>query len=89
MSIKQTIIKEMRVLEEIDPQFEIKRRVDFVKNTLKQSGLNILVLGISGGIDSCTCGRLAQLAVNELNEENSANKISLYRHATSVWYPER
>ena len=29
--------------------------------------------GISGGIDSCTLGRLAQLAVNELNEEKHEN----------------
>jgi NAD+ synthase len=28
------------------------------------------VLGISGGIDSCTLGRLAQIAVNELNQEH-------------------
>ena len=25
-------------------------------------------MGISGGIDSATCGRLAQKAINELNE---------------------
>lgn len=69
MSIKQSILKEMRVLESIDPEFEIKRRVDFIKKTLLDSGQTALVLGISGGIDSCTCGRLAQLAVNELNAE--------------------
>ena len=72
MSIKQDILKEMRVLAEIDPQFEIKRRVDFIKRTLIASGQKALVLGISGGIDSCTCGRLAQLAVNELNNEQSS-----------------
>lgn len=71
MSIKQDILKEMRVLSEIDPAFEIKRRVDFIKQTLLASGQHSLVLGISGGIDSCTCGRLAQLAINELNAEQS------------------
>jgi NAD+ synthase len=65
----QAIIEEMKVLPEIDVQYEIQRRVNFIKNTLKQSGLKNLVLGISGGIDSSTCGRLAQLAVNELNDE--------------------
>ncbi|WP_415895312.1 ammonia-dependent NAD(+) synthetase [Neptuniibacter sp. PT34_22] len=64
------IIKEMQVLPEIDPAKEIARRVSFIKNTLKASGLKNLVLGISGGVDSSTCGRLAQLAVNELNEES-------------------
>lgn len=64
----QTIIDEMKVLPDIDVQFEIKRRIDFIKQSLTQSGLHNLVLGISGGIDSSTCGRLAQLAVDELNE---------------------
>ena len=63
------IIAEMRVQPEIDVTFEITRRVNFIKQTLLNSGLKSLVLGISGGIDSSTCGRLAQLAVEELNEE--------------------
>jgi NAD+ synthase len=66
---QQTIIDEMKVLPEIDTQFEVKRRIDFIKNTLKNSGLKTLVLGISGGVDSSTCGRLAQLAITELNNE--------------------
>lgn len=63
------IIKQMRVLPVIDAEFEIRRRIEFIQSTLQQSGLHRLVLGISGGIDSTTCGRLAQLAVNRLNEE--------------------
>ena len=59
----------MRVLPSIDSQFEISRRVAFIKQNLLDSGLKSLVLGISGGIDSCTCGRLAQLAVNDLNSD--------------------
>lgn len=74
----QLIIKEMKVLPKIDVTFEIKRRVNFIKNTLKTSGLKNLVLGISGGVDSSTCGRLAQLAINELNiEEQNVNKNSV------------
>ncbi len=64
------IVAEMKVLPEIDVDFEIGRRVDFIKTILRNSGLSHLVLGISGGIDSSTCGRLAQLAVNELNESS-------------------
>ncbi len=70
---RQTIIDEMRVLPEIDANLEIKRRVDFIKQQLTRSGLHCLVLGISGGVDSSTCGRLAQIAINELNEENNTN----------------
>ena len=33
------IIAEMRVLPEIDPQFEIRRRIDFIKQRLTASGL--------------------------------------------------
>ena len=61
------IIEEMRVLPEIDPEHEVRRRVDFIKRTLRDSGATHLVLGISGGVDSATCGRLAQLAAEELN----------------------
>ncbi|MDP5031480.1 ammonia-dependent NAD(+) synthetase [Paraglaciecola sp.] len=64
-----TIIEQMRVLSHIEPAFEVRRRVDFIKMHLLNSGMKSLVLGISGGIDSCTLGKLAQLAVNELNEE--------------------
>ena len=64
---KQAVIEEMKVLPEIDVAFEVTRRVAFIKKQLLTSGLNSLVLGISGGIDSCTLGKLAQLAVNELS----------------------
>lgn len=68
--MEQLIRAEMRVLPEIDVNFEIQRRVAFIKKTMKQSGCKSIVLGISGGVDSTTCGRLAQLAVNELNAES-------------------
>ena len=53
------IIAAMQVLPEIDVDFEIRRRIDFIKYQLELSGQKTLVLGISGGIDSCACGRLA------------------------------
>ncbi len=70
---QQTIIAEMKVLPEIDVQFEINRRIAFIKQQLTQSGLSNLVLGISGGVDSSTCGRLAQLAVDQLNAEQESD----------------
>ncbi len=68
---KQEILKAMRVQPEIDAAFEIRRRIAFIQKQLQDSGLNTLVLGISGGVDSSTCGRLAQLAVEELNQQSS------------------
>ncbi|HEY9040975.1 MAG TPA: ammonia-dependent NAD(+) synthetase [Rheinheimera sp.] len=73
------IIAEMRVLPQIDPQFEIRRRIDFIKQRLTASGMKTLVLGISGGIDSTTCGRLAQLAVEELNQASEGYQFIAVR----------
>jgi NAD+ synthase len=70
--ICQDIRQEMRVIPSIDPAFEVERRVNFIKSQLTSSGCTTLVLGISGGIDSTTCGRLAQLAINQLNQENNS-----------------
>lgn len=64
-----TVIEQMRVLPEIDVAYEIERRVNFIKTQLLSSGCKALVLGISGGVDSCTLGRLAQIAVDELNQK--------------------
>ncbi|WP_411379893.1 ammonia-dependent NAD(+) synthetase [Pseudomonas sp. MPB26] len=52
-----------------EPQ-EIQRRVDFIKDTLRQSGCKALVLGISGGVDSLVAGRLCQLAAEQLRAED-------------------
>ena len=73
------IVAEMRVLPEIDVEYEIHRRVDCIKYQLELSGLQTLVLGISGGIDSCTCGRLAQLAIEALNQEASTYRFVAVR----------
>ncbi|TXL20949.1 NAD(+) synthase, partial [Methylococcaceae bacterium HT5] len=71
---QQNITAEMKVLPVIDPEFEIQRRINFIKRQLKKSGLKKLLLGISGGIDSTTCGRLAQLAIEQLNEEEKSSE---------------
>jgi NAD+ synthase len=68
-----TVIEQMRVLPKIDVNHEVERRVDFIKSQLISSGMKVLVLGISGGVDSCALGRLSQLAINQLNQEHSKN----------------
>jgi len=84
---QQTIITEMKVIPEIDVQFEIKRRIAFIKKQLTQSGLTNLVLGISGGVDSSTCGRLAQLAINELNEQQADHETRINYQFIAVRLP--
>ena len=73
---QQTIIDEMKVLAKIDAQFEVQRRVAFIKKQLTSANLKHLILGISGGVDSSTCGRLAQIAVEELNSEYSTDSYN-------------
>ncbi len=73
------IVAAMKVQPEIKVDFEIRRRVDFIKHQLELSGLKTLVLGISGGVDSCTCGRLAQLAVEELNQNEPDHRFVAVR----------
>jgi NAD+ synthase len=65
-----SIAAEMHVTAEFDAEREIARRVEFLANYLRESGLKTYVLGISGGVDSTTAGRLAQLAVEKLRADN-------------------
>lgn len=76
------IISAMRVLPDIDPAFEIQRRVDFIKAKLQEAGLHHLVLGISGGVDSSVCGKLAQRAVDQLN----TNQLDTADNSTSYQF---
>ena len=72
--MRAEIMAEMKVQPTIDVNAEITRRVNFIKTRLVAAHSRSLVLGISGGVDSSTCGRLCQLAVNELNKEHDTNK---------------
>ena len=69
--MKGQILREMHVLKAIEPEFEVQRRVAFIKAKLKESHCHSVVLGISGGVDSSLAGRLCQLAVDSLNTEQS------------------
>lgn len=67
--IQERIIADLHVSAEIDPEIEISRRVRFLGDYLRRTGLSGLVLGISGGQDSTLAGRLCQLAVEQLADE--------------------
>ena len=60
------IAAELLVAPSFDPAAEAERRVAFLADYLVASGLETLVLGISGGIDSTTAGRLCQLAAERV-----------------------
>jgi NAD+ synthase len=52
-----------------DLNAEIEKRIEFIKERVRSSGVKTLVLGISGGVDSLTAGKLCQLAVTDLREK--------------------
>jgi len=71
--MKQKILQEMCVLADINIESEIERRINFIQNTLKKAHCKTLVLGISGGVDSSTAGRLCQLSIERLNAQEDSN----------------
>lgn len=77
--LQKEIINELKVKPVIDPQEEIRKSVDFMKEYLrKHPFLKGFVLGISGGQDSTLAGKLAQLAVDEIKEENGSDGYKFY-----------
>lgn len=78
-TLQKQIIEELGVLPEINVQEEIRKTLDFLKAyAIKHSFVKGFVLGISGGQDSTLTGKLAQLAVDELNAEAGSQKYSLW-----------
>ncbi len=77
--LQQQIIEEMKVQPEINPSEEIDRTISFLKEYLKKHPfLEGYVLGISGGQDSTLVGKMAQMAVDQLNEETGSDKYGFY-----------
>lgn len=68
MTEQKKIIAALGVAKTFDAAAEAERRIAFLANYLKKSGLHAYVLGISGGVDSTTAGTLAQAAVKRLRE---------------------
>lgn len=78
-TLQQQIIEELKVQPSIQPKEEIERTVSFLKEYLKyHSFLKGYVLGISGGQDSTLVGKMAQMAVDQLNEESGDNTYGFY-----------
>ncbi|MEU0127647.1 MULTISPECIES: ammonia-dependent NAD(+) synthetase [unclassified Streptomyces] len=66
IALQQEIALELDVAETFEAEKEIERRVAFLAERLTSTGLRCLVLGISGGVDSTTAGRMCQLAVERV-----------------------
>jgi NAD+ synthase len=73
------IVKEFGVKPTIDVNLEINNRVNFLATYLRGAGQRSYVLGISGGVDSSTAGRLAQLSVEKLRAEDYSARFIAVR----------
>ena len=70
--VRQQIRAELSVQPVIDPEREVRRRVDFLVTYLESTPAQGFILGISGGQDSTLTGRLCQLAVEQLRARGRA-----------------
>ncbi|GIF14244.1 ammonia-dependent NAD(+) synthetase [Actinoplanes teichomyceticus] len=67
--MSREIARELHVSPDFDAGVEIERRLAFLAGTLVTTGARTLVLGISGGVDSSTAGRLCQLAAERARQD--------------------
>ncbi|RKP47783.1 ammonia-dependent NAD(+) synthetase [Pararobbsia silviterrae] len=86
--VQRRIADALYVAEHFDVQQEIERRVAFLADYLRKSGLSCYVLGISGGVDSTTSGRLAQLAVERLRSNGYDARFIAVRLPYGVQHDE-
>lgn len=69
--LQQLIIDDVGVDRSFEPMGEAERRIEFLADRIVSTGTQGLVLGISGGVDSTTAGRLCQLAVERVREQGA------------------
>lgn len=65
--------------ENFDVKTAIRSRINYLKDYVRTSKMKGIVLGISGGVDSTTAGKLSQIAMAELREEGYEAKFIAMR----------
>jgi NAD+ synthase len=86
--MSQQIADELNVSTDFDAAKEIERRVAFLATTLTGTGARALILGISGGVDSSTAGRLCRLAVDRAREAGHDARFIAMRLPYGVQHDE-
>lgn len=74
-SFRAAVASHLGVVQDIEVAAEAARRIDFLADYLRASGAAGYVLGISGGVDSTTAGRLAQLACEQVGVKFTAMRL--------------
>ena len=89
-TVKAEILSKWAVTptENFDVKSAVRGRIDYLKNFLRKTGQKGYVLGISGGVDSSTVGRLAQIACEELRAEGYDAKFIAMRLPAGVQFDE-
>jgi NAD+ synthase len=77
MSLQEQIIAELGVKESINVESEVRERVAFLKNYVKNAGATGLLIAISGGIDSAVAAGLCEMASRELSQETGRDYMTL------------
>lgn len=70
---RSRIISQLSTTSRIVPEEEVETRVQFLVDYLRTSRARGFVLGISGGQDSTIAGKLAQLAVERIREQEGSD----------------
>jgi NAD+ synthase len=88
--VKEKMLNEFRVTptEHFDAKSAVRKRIDYLKNFLKNAELKAYILGISGGVDSTTVGRMAQIACQELRSEGYSAQFIAVRLPAGVQQDE-
>lgn len=86
--LQQTIIEEMGVKPQIDPEEEVERRVAFLAQYAQEASARGFVLGISGGVDSTLAGLLAQRAAEHLRAQGREARFHAVRLPHGVQHDE-
>jgi NAD+ synthase len=66
-------------MSKFDVKTAIRSRINYLKDYVKSSKMKGIVLGISGGVDSTTAGKLSQIAMTELRDEGYDAKFIAMR----------
>ncbi|SEU29249.1 ammonia-dependent NAD(+) synthetase [Paenibacillus sp. NFR01] len=77
MSMQEEIIAALGVKPTIEPEAEVRKRVDFLKSQVKQAGAKGLLIAISGGVDSAVAAGLCKRATDELSAEEGQSYMTL------------
>jgi len=86
--LQEMIIAELGVTPSFEVDLEIERRILFLTDQLRLAGASAYVLGISGGVDSSTAGRLCQLAVERVRADGGNASFVAMRLPYGVQHDE-